>query len=173
MVELLLGTKCSAALYLDKHAREDYTEIIDIFRKGRVIAMSGPSVFFSYANEDKPLVKKLKKYLIVFKQKGLIAEWYDHNILPGTPLNEERARQLNNASLIVLCISPDFLVTDYCRTEMRRAMERYESGDAWVLPILLKHASGRVRRLPLSSHYPQMAVSSRVGAPGQSPKGYC
>ncbi len=102
--------------------------------------MSGTSVFFSYASEDKLLVEKLKKYLILFKQKGLIVEWYDHNILPGTLLNEERARQLNNASLIVLCISPDFFVTDHCRTEMTRAMERYESGDAHVLPILLKHA---------------------------------
>ncbi len=48
--------------------------------------MPGPNVFFSYANEDESLVKELKKHLIVFKWQGQIAEWYDHTLLPGTPL---------------------------------------------------------------------------------------
>jgi tetratricopeptide (TPR) repeat protein len=101
--------------------------------------MSGTTVFFSYAHQDEPLVEELKKHLHLFKRQGLIAEWYDHNILPGTPLNEERERQLSHASLIVLCVTPDFLNSDYCYSvEMRQAMARHSNGDAWVLPILLE-----------------------------------
>lgn len=42
--------------------------------------------------------------------------------------------------MILLLISPDFLASDYCYSlEMRRVLERHETGKARVIPILLRY----------------------------------
>ena len=38
-----------------------------------------------------------------------------------------------------MLISPDFIVSDYCfSVEMKRAIERHERGEAYVIPIILR-----------------------------------
>ncbi len=97
------------------------------------------SIFFSYAREDEPLLVELKKYLQPIKRQGLISEWYDNNISAGLEWQQERATQLDSASIIALLISPDFLASDYIyNVEMQRAMQRHTEGTARVIPILLK-----------------------------------
>jgi len=46
---------------------------------------------------------------------------------------------LKTAQIILLLISPDFLASDYCYSiEMQRAIERHETGEARVIPIILQ-----------------------------------
>jgi len=46
---------------------------------------------------------------------------------------------LNSASVILLLISSDFLVSDYCSgIEMERALQRHQANEACVIPILLR-----------------------------------
>src|SRR5947209_3702140 len=96
-------------------------------------------IFFCYAHEDENLLNKLKTHLKPLQRQGLIDVWYDRDISAGTEWEWEINEQLRNAQLILLLVSPDFMNSDYCYgSEMKRAMERHEAGDARIIPILLR-----------------------------------
>ena len=97
------------------------------------------SVFISYAHEDEPLRQRLEAHLSLLRRQGLIADWYDRQILAGEEWARDIDEHLEMASLILLLISPDFLASDYCYgTEMQRALERQRRGEAVVIPLLLR-----------------------------------
>jgi hypothetical protein len=96
-------------------------------------------IFFCYAHEDEDLLRKLKTHLSPLKRAGLIDIWHDRDISAGTEWEEEIGKQLENAQIILLLVSPDFVASDYCYSkEMQRALERHERGDARVIPIILR-----------------------------------
>src|SRR5947209_5049969 len=96
-------------------------------------------VFFSYAHADELLQKKLETHLSALKRQGLIVEWHDRDISAGTDWAHEINAHLNSAHIILLLVSPDFIASEYCYSiEMLRAMERHESGEARVIPIVLR-----------------------------------
>src|SRR5450759_1251081 len=97
------------------------------------------NVFFCYAHEDEPLLKRLKKQLTTMQRQGLIALWHDRDISAGTEWEQEISEKLNSAQIILLLISPDFLASDYCYgVEMQRALARHAAGDAYVIPVILR-----------------------------------
>lgn len=74
-----------------------------------------------------------------FKRQGLISAWHNRQITAGTNWAQEIDTHLNNASVILLLISSDFLASDYCYgIEMKRALERDQAKEARVIPILLR-----------------------------------
>jgi tetratricopeptide (TPR) repeat protein len=96
-------------------------------------------VFYSYAHEDEKLRDKLKKHLSNLKRQGVITDWYDRDISAGKEWDEEINQHLNSAKVILLLISPDFMDSDYIHeVEVNRAMERHESREARVIPIILR-----------------------------------
>jgi hypothetical protein len=96
-------------------------------------------IFFSYAHEDETLRNELAKQLKLMKRQGLINEWYDRDIDAGTEWKYEIDEHLNNAQIILLLVSPDFIISDYCYDiEMMRAMERHEAREARVIPVILR-----------------------------------
>ena len=51
-------------------------------------------------------------------------------------------KNLEDADVILLLVSADFLASDYCYDiEMKRAMERHEAGEARVIPIILRESN--------------------------------
>src|SRR5437588_4771006 len=97
------------------------------------------SIFYSYAREDEALRNKLEKHLSLLQRQGSIVTWYDRQIIPGTDWAHDIDSHLNQASIILLLISPDFLASDYCyNIEMQRALERHKVGEARVIPIILR-----------------------------------
>jgi hypothetical protein len=97
------------------------------------------SVFISYAHKDELWLHELVKHLSLLKRGGLISAWYDRQIVPGTNRTQVIDEQLEQASIILLLISPDFMVSDYCyQIEMQRALERHEAGNARVIPIIMR-----------------------------------
>lgn len=101
--------------------------------------MPGISIFFSYVSEDEPFLRKLQKRLQPLKNQKLISAWYDNDIDPGLEWQQERAAQLDIASIILLLISPDFLASEHAYgAEMERIMQRHAAGEARVIPILLR-----------------------------------
>ncbi len=65
--------------------------------------------------------------------------WYDREISAGTEWEHQIDTHLDTAQIILLLVSPDFMDSDYCYgREMKRAMERHESGEARIIPILLR-----------------------------------
>ncbi len=122
-------------------------------------------IFFCYAHEDELLLNKLKTHLKPLQRMGLIEVWYDRDISAGTKWEEEIDRHLNEANIILLLVSPDFMDSDYCYgKEMRRALERDQRGEARVIPIILRpvywqDVLGTLQALPtdanpvMSSHW--------------------
>ena len=96
-------------------------------------------VFYCYAREDKALRDELEKHLGNLKRQGRITGWHDRDINAGKEWEKEIDINLNTADIILLLISPDFIDSDYCYSiEMRRALERQYSGEARVIPIILR-----------------------------------
>jgi len=103
------------------------------------ILPNGIEVFFSYSHKDKVLIQELDTHLGLLKRQESIRRWYDGEIAPGDEWEQEINTHLHAANVILLLISPDFISSDYCyKEEMTYAMERYEAGTAWVIPIILR-----------------------------------
>src|SRR5579862_3398989 len=95
-------------------------------------------VFCCYARTDQSYLLELKKRLLPLQRDGLIAIDADINISPGEDWEQRIHYSLNTAHIILLLISADFIASEYCHSkEMIRALERHNSGGAWVIPIIL------------------------------------
>ncbi len=96
-------------------------------------------VFYSYAHDDSLLRNKLEKHLKLLQRQGLITQWHDRHISPGSDWAQAISMHLERASVILLLVSADFLASDYCYSiEMQRALERHQNKEARVIPILLR-----------------------------------
>ena len=96
-------------------------------------------LFYSYAREDEELRDQLDKHLRLLERQGLITSWHDREVRAGDDWAKEIDVHLENAQIILLLISVDFLASEYCYgVEMRRALERHYTGEARVIPIILR-----------------------------------
>lgn len=96
-------------------------------------------VFVSYSHADEALRQELDKHLMMLQRQGAIDVWNDRRIPPGDNLNHTIDARLEEADIVLLLVSPDFLASSYCYdVELKRAMERHEAGDARVLPVILR-----------------------------------
>jgi TIR domain len=96
-------------------------------------------VFISYSHADRKLLDELAKHLSNLRKQGIISNWFDGDILPGTVWRTELMNHLNQANIILLLVSADFINSDFCYDiEMIRAIERHDADEARVLPIILR-----------------------------------
>ncbi|WP_421085511.1 TIR domain-containing protein [Priestia sp. MF3] len=96
-------------------------------------------IFFSYSHEDESYRKQLEKHLAIMKRQGIINGWSDRDINAGDEWKTSISDKLESAKVVLLLISADFLASDYCYDiEMKRALERHDSGEAKVIPIILR-----------------------------------
>ncbi|HEV2661992.1 MAG TPA: toll/interleukin-1 receptor domain-containing protein, partial [Ktedonobacteraceae bacterium] len=97
------------------------------------------SVFISYAHEDEALLRELHTHLSSLTRPGSIVTWYDRKIVAGADWAGEIDAQIEQASIILLLVSADFIASTYCyEIEMKRALERHDAGQARVLPIVVR-----------------------------------
>lgn len=96
-------------------------------------------VFYAYAPKDEPYCQELDKHLSILKRQGLISTWHPRLILAGANWSQDIDAHLNQAAVILLLISADFLASDYCYSiELQQALERHQAGEVRVIPILLR-----------------------------------
>lgn len=96
-------------------------------------------VFFSYCHKDEDLRNELEKHLSILKRQNIIESWHDRRIDAGSNFEQSISHELENANVILLLISSDFLASDYCYDiEMKRAMQRHEANQAKVIPVILR-----------------------------------
>ncbi len=82
---------------------------------------------------------ELAKHLKLLERTGLIRNWHDRKIGAGEPWKEAIDRNLAEADVILLLISADFLASDYCfDIEMKTALDRHATGEALVVPVILR-----------------------------------
>jgi hypothetical protein len=97
------------------------------------------NVFLSYVHEDEELLRQLEAHLSMLKREGLIATWCDRQIMPGADWAGVIDQHLEQASLILLLVSADFLASDYSyQIEVKRALELHQAGKAVVIPLIMR-----------------------------------
>jgi len=96
-------------------------------------------VFISYAHADEAFCKELEKHLKLLQRRGLIAPWHDRRIAPGDDWRGMIDTHLEDADLVLLLVSSNFVASDYCwDVEMNRALQRHDERTALVVPIIVK-----------------------------------
>src|SRR6266480_6136977 len=96
-------------------------------------------VFISYSHQDQMLRQKLDNHLSNLRQQIIITSWYDGDITAGTNWRSQIMQHLNNAQIILLLISDDFMASDFCYSiEMTQAIARHDINQARVIPIILR-----------------------------------
>ena len=125
------------------------------------------NVFVSYSHDDIALRKELDKHLRTLRDAKVINIWTDSDIMPGTEWKTQILDNLNNAQIILLLVSSDFLASDFCLSvELSAALRRHEANTARVIPIILRPAFweiasfGKLQALPLSPDNRPLAVTS-------------
>ena len=112
-------------------------------------ALGGVRVFISYAHADEPLRKQLRTHLSALEREGLVHAWDDRQILGGENWAAEIDSKLEQADVVLLLVSADFIESDYCvGKEMKRALERNADPQdrAIVIPVILKRCDWETMR---------------------------
>jgi hypothetical protein len=107
------------------------------------------TVFISYAHEDnesadpnKQWLNRLLKHLkpLVFQKQ--VKAWSDTAIKPGERWQEAINKQLQNAKVAVLLVSPDFMASEFIRSsELPVLLKKAEENGITVLPVILRRSS--------------------------------
>lgn len=116
-------------------------------------------ILYCYAQRDSTFCEQLDQHLAVLKNSGLIETWSNLNISRAIEPKQEIAPRVDSPDLILLLVSPAFMEADYHNSvEMQKAMQRMESGECLVLPILLRSTAqwqatpfGQLQTLPKNS----------------------
>jgi pentatricopeptide repeat protein len=96
-------------------------------------------IFLSFAHEDRAFRNTLDTHLSIFQRTGVIDDWHKHEIPPGSEWQDLVDKQLDQADIILLFITPDFIASKYCYSvQMNRALEKHERGAVRVIPILFR-----------------------------------
>lgn len=114
-------------------------------------------IFISYSHKDEQLKDELLKQLAGFKRRGAIEIWNDREIIPGQKWGEEIDTNLEQADIILLLISSDFIASEYCNDiELTCALARHDDKNdpAIIIPIILRPCTwelepfGKIQCLP-------------------------
>lgn len=96
-------------------------------------------VFISYSHVDEDLRDQLEVQLAMLKRQGLVELWHDRRMLAGDHLDWTISKELDEADIILLLVSPNFLASDYCyKIEKGRALQRHQAGDARLISVILR-----------------------------------
>lgn len=97
-------------------------------------------LFCGCAEEDRPYLQELEKHLAPLVSMGLIQRWSNSQVEPGQNAKAEIERNLDAADLIVLLVSADLLASSFWTSLVQRALARNATGEAVVLPVLVRAA---------------------------------
>jgi len=96
-------------------------------------------VFISYSHKDEEFKNSLTEHFSSLVRSGIISEWNDRKIVPGTDWSNEIDENLKNSDLILFLISSSFLNSDYCMNiETQTALSMHASGQAQLIPIVVR-----------------------------------
>lgn len=97
------------------------------------------SIFISYSRKDEAQMRELERHLQPLKRSQLVESWHDGYLIPGDEWEPQIKAQLEQAQIILLLISVDFINSDYCyNIELRKAIARHKAKDACVIPVILR-----------------------------------
>jgi formylglycine-generating enzyme required for sulfatase activity len=96
-------------------------------------------VFLSYSRKDDALREEFSAHLSSLTNQNLIEPWHDRKIDAGTEWAKEIDQNLEQAEIIVLLVSADFINSRYCYSnEMKQALARHAAKTAQVIPVIIR-----------------------------------
>lgn len=96
------------------------------------------NLFCAYNQADAELQQELLTHLAIWKRKDIISIWSHDQIQTGRDADREIIEHLDQADLVLLLLSADFLASDEFDLVITRALELQKAGKARVIPILLR-----------------------------------
>jgi hypothetical protein len=112
---------------------------------------STKSIFISYAHEDKKWVDELSKFIVPWMKNKRISFWDDSKILPGSKWDEEIKNALDEANVVVILVSKDFLNSEYIATiELPKILERVKKNQVRLFWIAVGYSSFKATEI---AHY--------------------
>lgn len=119
---------------------------------------SNTRAFVSYSHKDSRFLEELQKHLNLLQQERILASWSDRKLLPGDDWDGKINENLKLANLILLLVSADFLNSTYVRnTEIPLAMDKHESGEARVIPVILDETDWKAQPFKMLQALPSGA----------------
>ena len=96
------------------------------------------NLFYSYCHKDESYRKRMETALAPLRANGFLIEWSDRKTIAGTPLSPQIISKLNSSDLVVCLVSPDFLASEPCIDEWRRARKNAGETGQRLVPIILR-----------------------------------
>ncbi len=82
------------------------------------------TLFISYSHDDKDWLEKVKPFLTVLEQQGVLRLWDDSELEPGKPWHEQILEALDSAEAGLLLVSQKFLNSKYITaTELTKLLD--------------------------------------------------
>ncbi len=113
------------------------------------------SVFLAYSHQDEELLDQLHEHLAPLRRQNKISVWHDRKIEAGEEWGRAIDEQLKTCDVILIMVSSSFINSDYCyNKELAAAIDRHNSGEARVIPVILRHCDwkelpfGNIQALP-------------------------
>jgi hypothetical protein len=105
-------------------------------------------LFCSYSHRDEDYLHQFETHLAMLKREGWISLWTDRRMLGGGHIDSAIDTALLSSDLIAFLVSPDFLASDYAYgIELASALLRHQTGEGWILPVILRPCDWRVSPL--------------------------
>jgi len=95
-------------------------------------------IFYSYSHRDEEYRQGLSSALSLLRRRGLVQDWCDRKIVAGSDWAGEIDSHLETADIVVLLVSQDFLASDYCSTETKRALDLHRNRSIDVIPVVVR-----------------------------------
>jgi internalin A len=109
------------------------------FQRERITGRDSLSLFISYSHKDELFRDELRGALTAYERIGELTAWDDTCIVAGQKWEAEIVAKLERADIIVLLLSNDFILSDYCYLkEMKRAVENDAAGECAIVPIVVR-----------------------------------
>lgn len=100
-------------------------------------------LFCSYSRKDEAFLKELRAHLAALEQENVIVRWDDGEILPGSTWKPDVDKHLEEAEIVLLLVSADFVASQPCQEERKMALQRQEQDLAEVIPVILRDCAWR------------------------------
>jgi len=118
----------------------EYLNVIELLDSiFAVVNVNTKKLFISYSKKDVEYLNTFKNHLSPLNRNEKVVTWDDQDLIPGEKWNQRIRYQLDNADVIVLLVSSDFMATNYVmNVEVARAIERHNVGKVILIPIILR-----------------------------------
>lgn len=118
------------------------------------------NAFISYAHADEKRLERLHKHLTMLRRDGSLQAWSDHAIIPGDNVGQTISAALEQSSLFIALVSPDYLASNYCfEKEFQRALALQAEGRLRIVAVILEPCDW------LNSPFSEILVLPKDGKP--------